>query len=41
MRKIKKYKKKQGSKKQINKLKAINIFQDEIAKCFYNQKNKN
>ena len=35
MRKIKKYKKRQGSKKQQNRLKAINTFQDEIAKCYF------
>ena len=34
--KIKKYKKKQCSKKQIEKLKEINKFQDEIAKNYFN-----
>ena len=35
LRKIKNYKKKQASKKQINKLKIINNFQDKIAKNFF------
>lgn len=41
MRKIKKYVKRQGSKKQKERLLAINNFQDEIAKYYYNEKFKN
>jgi len=40
LRKIKKYKKRKGTKKQIEKLKAINKFQDDIAKCFFDPKYK-
>lgn len=41
MRKIKKYVKRQGSKKQKERLLALNNFQDEIAKYYYNEKFKN
>ena len=37
MRKVKKYKKVQGSKKQKKRLETINKFQDNIAKAFYIQ----
>lgn len=40
MRKVEKYKKRQGSKKQIEKLKAYNKFQDEIAKYFFDERFK-
>ena len=40
MRKVEKYKKRQGSKKQIEKLKTYNKFQDEIAKYFFDERFK-
>lgn len=40
MRKVEKYKKRQGSKKQIERLKAVNKFQDEIAKYYFDEKFK-
>jgi hypothetical protein len=41
MREIMKYKKIQGSKRQRERLAAINKLQDDIAKCYYSKKFKN
>ena len=41
LREVKKYKKKQGSKKQKKLLETINKFQDDISKQFFNPKFKN
>lgn len=41
MRKVKKYKKVQGSKKQKKRLELVNKLQDNIAHSFYNSQFKN
>ena len=40
MRKIEKYKKERGTEKQRKRLKALNHFQDEIAKYYYDDRFK-
>ena len=41
MRKIKRYRKRKGTKKMQDRLQAILKFEDEFSTFFYNSKNKN